>query len=245
MQSTKTFYPYRSRAWFVFAMAALLLAMFLLVAIGVNIKPAVEPATKPMDGIVIVLALLLGPPMLFLFDIAIGIFRSRVILSDEGLDMTTTRFAIWAIRRVHRAKLKWNEVVGVQLWEQTNPYAPEGIQKDYIVHTSAGRYAIPNILWPQAEEIAHLIAAQIGRPFNDLPENVPRVGANRSRDRIGLSLMHLGGTIAVILGGVMLLASVLALFGGGLDFSAFAKVALASNVAIASGAVMRRWKMQA
>lgn len=247
-KATTVFYPSRIRGWFVLGLALFLLLLWLAVVVGVAMQPPPkDPPEQPANaGPGAVLALILWPPMFLVGSIGLGILRSRVVIADDVLDLTAQRFSIWFLRPVRHARLAWSNVLGVETFEQTNPLAPDGVQIDYVIHTPQGRFAISNILWPQAAEIAAAVAARTGHEVGDtgdVPATIERAVANRAVDRVGLKLMHGCGLVAMVLCGGICILLPLALFGG-LPLVDFAKAALVCSMGFSAGAAMWRWRMK-
>jgi hypothetical protein len=238
----QTFYPSYFKAYFCLLGGLLLIGIELtLVWAGLLPKTLANPVGGD-QGPAIIIGMIIVPPAMLLLDIAIGIFRSKAIVTDAGLDLTTTRFAIWKIRRVHRVKLAWSEVFGIQLWEQTNSMAADGIQRDCIVHTAAGKYALSNMVWPNTAEFAEAVSQHLGRAAGDIQEGATLVKANRARDKFGLAIMHGLGSICVLCGSVLLLLTIFSLTGGASLEDAGIIATLCSTI-IAGGVALRRYHM--
>lgn len=240
------YYPQRWRGWFALCCGLFMFGLWLVVTLAFALMPppASDPNAKPVGaGPGIILALILWPFAGICFSIGWGIVRSRVVITADKLDLTTHSFAIWSpLRKYPRLQLPWSEVQGVEIFEQTNPYAPEGVQKDYVIHTPQGRFSVSNILWPQAEEIAARVTERIGRAIGDVPETVQHAVADRARDSLGLKLMHGCGMVAVVLCGGMFLLLLIALFGG-MPFADFARAAMVCGIGFSAGASMWKWRM--
>ncbi len=237
------FYPSYVNAVVCLTLAAILLFLELLM-IGYSLTPATpdNPQGGSM-GPALAVGIIVVPGGLLILDIAIGIFRSRAILTDQGLDLTTTRFAIWKIRRVYRVKLAWDEIFGVQIWEQSNASAPDGIQRDCIVHSAQGKYVVSSMVWPQFMEFAEAVSKRIGRPIGDIQEASTLVSANRPQDRTGLAILHGCGLVSMICGIIFSLLLLVAAFGG-ISLKDFGIVAVLCSVMIMGGAALRRYQMQ-
>lgn len=239
------YYPQRWRGWFVLGLALSMLILSLAVTIGVAMSPPPkDPNAQPIvAGPGVVLALILWPPMFLCGWIGLGIMRSRVRITDDMLDMTTRLFAIWSLRPVRHVRVPWSEVLGVEHFEQTNPYAPDGVQIDYVIHTPQGRFAVSNILWPHAAEIAAKVTERIGRDIGQLPAGVERIDTAAPGNRLGLKVMHGCGLVAMVLCGGMFLLLGLAIFGG-LPLADFAKAAMACGIGFSGGVAMWKWRMK-
>ena len=239
------YYPQQWRGWFVLSLAAFLLILWIGIVIAVNYAPPPKnPDATPLGaGFCVVMALILWPGIAVCGWIGWGVLRSRVRITEDTLDMTTHRFAIWLPSSVRRVRLPWSDVFGVEIFEQTNPYAPDGVQKNYVIHTPQGRFSVSNILWPRAAEIAEAVAAKIGRNIGDVPDSVEHAVANRPGDRIGLKAMHGCGLVAMVLCGGMLLLLCVALLGG-MPVSDFARAAIVCGIGFSAGASMWKWRMK-
>lgn len=242
---TEVYFPQRMRGWIVLGMALFLSILWLTVTLGVAMQPPPkDPNAQPVGaGPGIILALILWPAIALFLWIGLGIIRMRLRITEDALDMTAHRFAIWSLRSTRHARLAWSEVHGVQLFEQSNPYAPDGVQKDYVIHTTQGRFALSNILWTHAAEIAAKVEARIGREIGQLPASVERIDTATPGNRLGLKVMHGCGMVAMVLCGVMFLLLGLALIGG-MPLADFAKAAMFCGVGFSGGVAMWKWRMK-
>ena len=218
---SRTFYPSYYLALALLAVAVGFFCLWVsLVVLGLSAASAdaaegIEAGDTNPLGPAIVIGIFWLPMILLFLDIAIGILRSRVKLTDEALDLTTTRFAIWRLRRVHRVRLAWNEVLGVQVRKQTNAMInpATGLQVDYVIHTMKGPYCVTERVWPQARTIADAILERIGRELNDIDDRVAPIAASRKRDRWGLRILRGLGLLTTVVGVSFCLMAVLSLFG--------------------------------
>jgi hypothetical protein len=238
-----TFHPYRSKAWFPFIAGAAVLLLAILLAWGLTGEDK-----KPFDlrrafiaaGLVIIDPI--GLFSLWVFSVGIANWRAHVAVADDGLDIYAHRFSMWSLRRMRRAKLPWSEVVGVQLFALTNFMAPGGVQREFIVYTSAGEFVIPELMWPDAQQIAEQISGRIGKPIGDISAVRAPITGKRPGDLRGTRVMHGIGWFAQLMGWIFAVLSVIALFGGA-NFRSMSYMLMMSMSLVLGGASLRRFRM--
>src|SRR6266700_2673666 len=82
------------------------------------------------------------------------------------------------------------KVSGVQRFGMTNMLAPQDVQREFAMHTAAERFLLPELLWPDAEQIATLVARRIGRTVGDLSAVAAPLTGDRAVDPRGVRMMH-------------------------------------------------------
>lgn len=233
--STLTFRARRFPVWLCFGLSALLLLLWSVVAV----------AMREHLGLVLLFLVIVGLPGLLIFKMGNDVRRSRVVISDAGLDVRVARFRIWAFRPLASARLAWRDVHGVQPYEIPNFATPGGVQVDYVVHSTQGEFAVSSVQFADAQGIATLIAQRIGRAVGDLPAEVRPVGANTPSGRLGVRLMRALGWVAQAAGVVFLMVMIGAwLAGSPLPPSASGGLATASGVLLMVGRSLRRFSLK-
>ncbi len=206
-----TFRANRVRAWFAAICGLFVLAMAVLLA-WVFSGADKEPFTlaRLIAGTIFVVINPMAWLGFWIFSVAVGIWRAKVEISDDGIELRAHQFRVWGLRRMKHARLKWNEITAVETFTTTNMMAPNGVQRDYVLHTTQGRFALPNILWPGAEEIATQVAARIEKSIGDVAQAETPAGQRRPIDRVGIAIMRGLGWTSLVLGilftGLMMLA---------------------------------------
>ncbi len=237
------FHAYRSKGWlpFISGLVTLLLAVILAWGVtGEDKKPF--DLTRTIAFTMLVFIDPLGPFALWMLALGIGIWRAHVLIADDGLEIYAHRFSMWSIRKMRRSKLAWSEVRGVQPFALSNMMAPDGVQREFIVYTSAGTFNIPEMIWPDAHQIAEQISAHIGKPIGDLSAvTVPVIG-KRPSDRRGARIMHGMGWFAQVMGWLFAALGVVAIFGGA-SLKDMSYVCMTSMMLVLSGYSLRRFRM--
>src|SRR6185503_17740005 len=152
-----TFRPRRFPMWMCFSIAAFLALVGLVTVFGIVAAPG-HASRGDAVGVTLLFAVILAIPAAFIFTLGNHVRRTRIVLTDDGLDLRVSRFRIWAIRRLGAARLAWRDVHGVQRYDIPNFAAPGGVQTDYVLHTTHGVAAVSSIQFADAERIAALIA---------------------------------------------------------------------------------------
>jgi len=184
----------------------------------------------------------LGLVGLWFLSVGIGIWQAYVTISDDGLQIYGHQFSMWSLRRMRRTKLAWSEVAGVQPFSVTNMYAPGGRQQEYIVYTSEGKFVFPEMLWPDAQQIAEQISQNTGKAIGDLSAIAEPAVGSRPSDRRTIRLMHGIGWFALAAGLIFLPLSVLAIVGGS-PVGSMAPVWMMSAILIIAGISLRHFSM--
>jgi fumarate reductase subunit D len=197
---------YRPRAfpaWLCIGMGGFLLALvaFLIFA-AVAAPPAPEGEDASARVALAITALFVVVPAVFILRLGLNVRRMKVAIEADRVDVTVNQFKVWGFRRLASAQLAWAEIQGVQRYEIPNYAAPGGKQVDYILHTTKGQFAVPNIQFDRADEIAGAIASRIGRSVDDLPAGVTPVSATAPSDRRKVKAMRALGWISTVIGAV-------------------------------------------
>jgi len=238
-----TFHPYRSKAWFAFISGAAVLLLAVMVAwalTGEDKKPF--DLNRAWITTVLVIVDPIGLFSLWVLSVGVAIWRAHVIVTEDGLNIYAHRFSMWSLRRMRRAKLPWIEVMGVQPFALTNWTAPGGVQREFIVYTSAGEFVLPELMWPDAQQIATQICVHIGKPIGDLAAVTAPITGSRPRDLRGIRLMHGFGWFAQTMGWIFAALSVIALAGGA-NFRSMVYMVMMSMGLVLSGSSLRRFRM--
>jgi hypothetical protein len=236
-----TFRARRLPVWFCFGLSSFLLFMGIISAF------AVSPVGTPNGhvGLAFLFLVIVGAPAVFIFKLGNDLRRSRIVLTDDGVDIRVNRFRIWAIRRLGSARLSWRDIYGVQMYEIPNFVAPTGGQVDYVLHTAQGLFAVSSIQFANAERIATLIAGHIGRKVDELPAGIAPVGASDPAGRRGIRLMRALGWIAQV-AGILFPALMFGawLQGSPLEPGTIGGVAATSGVLLMIGRSRRRFSLK-
>lgn len=215
-----------------------LIGAIMLVAV---FDPRAKSETR---GVAIGISLVTGLVAWAFFAWGRRLARAFVTISPEGLALRALDFKIWGFRRLKQANLRWDQVRAVQLVEIPNPYAPDGMQRDYVIHTTEGNFAIPNVLWPEAKRAAAAIAERVGLPIDDLPPDVAPIPTDEKSNRVGIITMRAFGWLSTVCGVLFALAAVLVAFGKKPDsFSTAAKVGFMASIMVSGGHYMRHFKL--
>jgi hypothetical protein len=232
-----TFRARRFPIWLCFGIGGFLLLIVAVVSL------AAAPGGDV--GLAVVLMLIVGAPALFVLKMANDLRRSRIVVTDDGLELRVSRFRIWAIRSPGHARLSWRDVHGVQRYEIPNFAAAGGRQIDYVLHTARGAFAISSVQFAEAERIADLVAARIGRKVGELPAAITPVSVNTPAGRRGVRLMRALGWCAQVAGILFpLLMSLAWLRGDALEPSTIGGVAATSGVLLMLGRSLRRFELK-
>jgi len=234
-----TYRPRRYGIWFLIGTATFLLGLPTLLAMV-----AIATGDSAAGATAVITALIMGLPGLWMAWLAYGIARCRITISPAALDLRAHQFAIWGIRRIRQAHLPWDQVYGVQTFRIPNFAAPDGIQIDYIIHTSAGKFAVANVAWTEAAEIAERICQRIERPLEDLAPTATQVRADRPSDRLGIRLMRALGWCSMAIGALFLaLVPLMWLGNKDIEPKALVAVAMMGSILLSVGASIRRFKL--
>lgn len=239
-----TFRARRFPVWVCLGIAAFLVSMGLVAAFAAwPIGTARAGAGSP--ALALLLLAILGVPAVVIFKLGNDLRRSRIVVTDDALDLRVSRFRIWAFRPLGAARLSWRDVHGVQVYEIPNFTTPTGTQVDYVLHTTAGTFAVSSIQFPDTERIAALVAGRIGRAVGDLPADVVPVSASDASGRRGVRLMRALGWTAETAGVVFPILMSMAWLGGAtLDSSTIGGIAMTSGVLLMLGRSLRRFSVK-
>jgi len=224
--------------------------MWVCFGIGVfllGIVAIVSTAAAPGEriGLAFAILLLVGGPALLVLKIGNDLRRTRIVIAAQGLELSLSRFRIWSLRSLGRARLTWADIVGVQRYEIPNFSAPGGVQVDYVLHTTRGTFAVSSVQFKEAERIAGLIAERIGRAVGDLPEGVAPVSADTPSGRRNVRLMRGLGWAAQVVGIVfLLLMSLVWMQGDGRDYRTIGGVTIAAGVLLRLGHSLKRFTLK-
>ena len=211
---TQVFQMARSRIWSVRMVGAItgaLAAVMLLVA-AACLADRDQGALVVMFGFV---GLVMSLMTRWLFRAAGRFQRAHITVSDAGLEWYANQCSHMNPGRLHAAQVGWNEVQGVETWNTTNYQLPGGVQYGYIVHTSAGKFAVTSAFWPEVHEIAAAITGQIGRQVDELPEQtMAELHVERHTTSWTITLVHVIGWFSIVCGVAVGCLLVLALVGG-------------------------------
>jgi hypothetical protein len=231
------FHPRRFPMWLCFGIGVFLLG---IVAIA-----SLAAAPGQQIGLTFVVLLLVGAPALFVLKCANDLRRTRIVIGDQGVELCLSRFRIWSIRSLGRARLTWGDIHGVQRYEIPNFAAAGGLQVDYVLHTTQGVFAISSIQFAEAERIAGLIAARIGRTVGELSPGISPVSAETPAGRRGVRLMRALGWCVQAAGILFLvLMSFAWIRGDALDPGTVGGVATATGVLLMLGRSLRRFALK-
>jgi hypothetical protein len=236
------FHPYRSKGWMPFVCGLVVLFLSAVFAWGITGENRPFTSTRTITVIALVFLDPLGLFGLWLMALGIGIWRAHVVVTDEGLEIYAHRFSMWSLRKMRRAKLTWNEVAGVQPFALTNMLATDGVQREFIVYTSAGKFNIPELMWPDAQQIAAQISARIGKAVGDLSAVTEPVVGNRPSDQRGTRIMHGIGWFTQMMGWLFAALSIVALCGG-LSLREMSYMLMLSMGLVVAGSSLRRFHM--
>ena len=237
------FHPYRSKGWFPVIAGVVVFLLGALLVWGVTGEDK-----QPINlnrAIAMIMLMLINPLTwfgLWLIGLGVGIWRAFVAVTDEGLELYAHRFSMWSIRRRSGAKLAWSQVAGVQPFSLTNMLAPDGVQREFIVYTSAGKFILPELLWPDAREIAEQISSRIGKPMGDLSAVTEPIIGKRPADLRGARIMHGIGWFAQFMGWAFAALAIVAAFGG-YNLRSTSYVVMMAMGLVLTGASLRRFHM--
>lgn len=239
-----TFRARRFPVWICFGLGVFLLLIVAVVSMAAAPSAGQSPGGA-VFGLAFVLMLFVGAPALWMLKMGNDLRRTRVRIDDSGLEMRVTRFSVWAFRRLGYARLAWTDVHGVQRYEIPNFAAAGGVQVDYVLHTSQGAFAVSSIQFTEAERIAGLIAARIGRAIDDLPPGTTAVTADTPSGRRGMRFMRALGWCSQGAGVLFLaLMSLAWLQGEALEAGTIGGVASISGVLLMLGHSLRRFSLK-
>jgi hypothetical protein len=240
-----TFRARRFPVWVCFGVAGFLFLIALIMVFAALPVGTARADRHDSVGLALLIVVILGLPGAFVFKLGNDVRRSRIVLTDDGVDLCVSRFRIWAIRRLGSARLAWRDIHGVQRYEIPNVAASGGVQVDYVVHTTQGVFAVSSVQFTEAERIATLIAERIGRALGDLPAGVAPVGAGDRAGRRGVRLMRALGWVAQATGILFpVLLSVAWLQGSPLDSGTIGGVAATSGVLLMLGRALRNFSLK-
>ncbi|HZZ27540.1 MAG TPA: hypothetical protein VFE46_05985 [Pirellulales bacterium] len=237
------FHPYRSKGWppVIFGLMTLILGILLAWGItGENKQPFNLARSSALAMLVFLDPLTWFS--LWLMSLGIGIWRAHVAIREDGLEMYAHRFSMWSIRRMRRVRLAWNEVAGIQPFALTNMLAPGGVQEEFVLYTAAGKFILPGMLWPDAQQIATQISNHMGKAIGDLSAVQEPIVGRRPSDRRGARIMHGIGWFAQAAGWVFAAISLVAIFGGA-NFRSMIYMIMLSMMLVLSGSSLRRFRM--
>lgn len=236
-----TFRARRSPVWLCFGLSLFLLLVGALGAFATRSIGTPDAARHASAGPGLVLLVIVGVPALFIFWLGNNLRRSKVVISDDGVDVRVNRFRIWAIRPLGSARLSWRDIHGIQAYEIPNFTSRTGVQVDYVLHTAQGAFAVSSIQFTEAERIAALIAKRIGREVGDLPSGITPVGA----DRRGIRLMRALGWVSLVSGFVFPgLLFMIWLRGSPIEAGTIGGVAMTSGALLMLGRWLRRFSLK-
>jgi hypothetical protein len=228
--------------WFCFGIAAFLALVGMVTIVGIAVAPS---SRGDAVGFALLFGVIVGLPAAFIFKLANDLRRTRIVLTDRGVDLRVSRFRIWAFRRLGVARLAWPDIRGVQRYDIPNFAAPTGVQTDYVLHTTEGVFAVSSIQFAEAERIGTLIAERIGRAVDDLPAGVTPVSAADPAGRRGVRAMRALGWIAQAMGVVFPVLMLLAWLGGSsLEAGTIGGVAVTGGVLLMIGRALRRFALK-
>lgn len=231
------FRPRRFPMWVCFGVG-----VFLLLIVGI-VSLAAAPGGQ--IGLAFVVLLLVGGPTLLVLKMGNDLRRTRIVISDQGLEISLSRFRIWSFRSLGHARLTWGDIHGIQRYEIPNFAAAGGIQVDYVLHTTQGTFAISSVQFTDAERIAGLIAARIGRPVGELADGVAPVTADTPAGRRDVRLMRALGWAAQVVGIVfLLLMSLVWMRGDGRDYRTIGGVTVTAGVLLRLGQSLKRFTLK-
>jgi hypothetical protein len=231
------FRPRRFPMWICFGVG-----VFLLLIVGIV---SVAAAPGGQIGLAFVVLLLVGGPTLLVLKIGNDLRRTRIVISDQGLEISLSRFRIWSFRSLGHARLTWGDIHGIQRYEIPNFAAPGGIQVDYVLHTTQGTFAISSVQFTDAERITGLIADRIGRPVGELADGVAPVTADTPSGRRDVRLMRaLGWTAQVAAIVFLVLMSMAWLQGDSRDYRMIGGVTIAAGALLRVGRSLRRFTLK-
>lgn len=248
-EPSRSFRPLRARVWaiggggvflLIFAAATLLLPF----------------AARPLNGgrvdagllsIAILLGLFLAAMSIWLLTLAWQIGQMRVVVYPKKLELRA-RNQEWFITNpvgFRRALLIWPEVRGIRRWRFVNPWAPGGVQENYILYTAEGKFVLSNLDWPDVSEMAALISQNARRPIvhkiRELPDELQEAAMPSRTERANLRAVRGLGW----LGSALLLALLaLALLTGRLFRPALGSVALIAILFFVYRQSMRRFRLE-
>jgi hypothetical protein len=235
---TRAFRTKKLPRYFLYGLAgffALMCAIMAFAATGAD-----KDATR---GLGIGLGIPFGLLAFWMYRMGRKLSRAEVTISPERLFLRTHEFKVWGLRRLKQADLAWNQVTGVEVFETPNPYAPGGAQREFVIHTNLGRFSVSNVVFPDAAEIADLVAARAGSVVGNVQKVAEPIVVDRPRDRLGILAMRAFGWLSIICGGLFAIgAATVASRGGPNALSTAAKVGMMSGILISTGLALRRFK---
>jgi hypothetical protein len=236
-----TYRPRRYGIWFL-----TVIATFLLAVPALFITVAIATGDTAAGGAGFITGVIMGLPGLWMAWLAYRTASCRITLSPASLDLRTHRFSVWGLRPIRQAHLPWDQVYGVQTFRIPNFAAPDGVQIDYIIHTSAGKFAVANVAWNEAAEIAQRVCDQIQRPLDDLAPAATEVRTDAPSDRIGIRLMRALGWCSMAIGWLFLaLVPLMWLGNRAIEPKALVSVGMMGSFLIMIGRSVRNFKLSA
>lgn len=247
---TRSFRPDRSRIWGIGAagvLFAVLAIVFVLLPLIVGSK---NGAPAELDWIAIITGLLIGGFSAWMLLLAWQLARMRVIVSPEHLDLRARRYE-WRLTNPfgsRRVLLDWPQVQGLRRWRTANPFAPGGVQENYVLYTNDDKFVLSNLDWPEVSEMANLIGQISGRPIAagiaELPRDLKERALPSRTERAKLRIVHAFGWLAIVSGVLLLVLAAVWLLGGGPLDTFIITLAVAAYFLFLSGQSMRRFHLE-
>lgn len=249
---TRSFRPLQSRIWGIAAtglFSAIIAAMVVLIPL----------AAKPHDGARLEGASLWGLMAVGLFAAGMSAWllllawqlrQMRVVVSPDKLELRARRYE-WYITNpfgFRRRVVAWPEVRGIRRWQTSNPFAPGGVQENYVLYANEDRFVLSNLDWPCVTEMANLISQAAGRPIAvnlaELPGDLHVAALPPRTERLRLQAARGLGWIAIAGGVLMIGLIVLLLIVGPPSVLFIIVAAVAAYFLFISGKSLRRFRLE-
>lgn len=249
---TRSFRPERSRIWGIAAtgfFSALIAASVVLIPLAAKVNDDGRLEGASLWGVLLV-GLFAAGMSAWMLLLAWQLRQMRIVVCPQKLELRARRYE-WYITNpfgFRRRFLAWPEVRGIRRWLTSNPFAPRGVQENYVLYTNDDRFVLSNLDWPDVTEIANLISQSAGRPIAanlaELPGDLHVAARPPRAERFKLQAARGLGWLAIA-GGVLMIGLIVLLLVVGTPSVVFIVVAVvAAYVLFVSGKSLRRFRLE-
>ncbi len=189
----------------------------------------------------------LGLLAVWLFHQAVMVARMKMEAGPDGLRLAAGLYDwhLWGWWVVREARLTWDEIRAVRLWQLPNHTAPDGVQSNYVVYTSRGDFVLSNLTWPGVAQMAGLLLERTGLPLAhslvDLPPELAKGARPSAAATASVLMVHGVGWAASLMGGLALVAAVLLLVAQA--WGAALRLLLFGALMLGLGPALRRYRL--